>query len=116
MEHYFLRMFFSTKTLVLFGTILILWMLLQTFTSETSSLVLLVVALILGTVQFFKIPQLDDEKIGNKILKSFQFDEGGEKRNIIYHKGGASHAPANTIEAIQQVNYTILIEFKYICL
>ena len=91
-------------------------MLLQTFTSETSSLVLLVVALILGTVQFFKIPQLDDEKIGNKILKSFQFDEGGEKRNIIYHKGGASHAPANTIEAIQQVNYTILIEFKYICL
>lgn len=95
------KMFFQIKTLVLSCTSLMVWMVLKMLIVDTG-ISLLFFVIILGAFSYLKVPKLQDEMISDNILGIFDFDENDEKRNIIYHKGGASYAPENTIEAIQQ--------------
>ena len=105
-------MLYSTKSLILFTDVTVLWMVLKTFITENTGYALILIAIILGTVELYRIPQLPDEKISDNILKLFKFDSKDLKKNVIFHKGGAGHAPENTIEAVQKVRTSLWITFS----
>ncbi|XP_012941373.1 glycerophosphodiester phosphodiesterase 1 [Aplysia californica] len=94
-------MLISTRNLVLFGTALILWMALNTFITNSFGIALVLFTVVLGAIQYVKLPRLDESRVSDNILSLFKFDNDDLKKNIIFHKGGAHHAPENTVEAIQ---------------
>ena len=66
---------------------------------------IVIVAIAVGTIQSLSHSPLDEYQISDSIQRIFKFDENDLKKNVIFHKGGAAHAPENTLEAIKEVNW-----------
>ncbi|CAL1528971.1 unnamed protein product [Lymnaea stagnalis] len=90
----------SNRTIIFVGNFTLLTLIINIFLS--SALTLLISTFLVIAVHFMKIPRIDESKISENIHNLFKLDKNNVLKNTIFHKGGAFHAPENTLEAIEQ--------------
>ncbi|GFR91672.1 glycerophosphodiester phosphodiesterase 1 [Elysia marginata] len=95
-------MLISQKVLLVCGHLLVLWMIINTFITDSLGIALVLSALIIGGLQYVRIAPVHSSKISESIESLFKVDHKNHVKNTIFHKGGGYHAPENTLEAVHQ--------------
>ncbi|KAK3783523.1 hypothetical protein RRG08_008581 [Elysia crispata] len=95
-------MLISQKALLFLGNILLLWVVINTFVTDSFGIALILSATIIGAIQYVRIPPLHPSKISESIEALFKVDHKNHIKSTIFHKAGGYHAPENTLEAIRQ--------------
>lgn len=95
-------MLISPKTFTFLGYFLTLWMVINTFITNTLGIALVICTLVIGGLQYLRIPPVHRSKISENIESLFKVDHKNHVKNTIFHKAGGYHAPENTLEAIKE--------------
>ncbi|RUS79811.1 hypothetical protein EGW08_012410 [Elysia chlorotica] len=95
-------MLIPQKVMLLFGNVFVLWLLINTFITDSFGIALVLSAIIIGGIQYVRIPPVHHSKISESIEALFKVDQANHIKSTIFHKAGGYHAPENTLEAIQK--------------